>query len=168
MKDTQGIMSIQEVLTIESFWRGIITPLHLQLPLSGLNQGGEVMRKNIPMIGILDIIRSLMLIHIVTWIHFVIMRSLHFKILISFGMAIVVLTTFVTMNLTGPLGVGDENGMTTHMMIMTIGPVFPIRAGRTAVRGIMNMVDIVMILIMKVAVGEMAIGGGVNLVIEIA
>lgn len=158
-------MCIQEVTTTEIFWRGITNPLLLMLLVSGLNQGGQLMRKNIPTIGILGVIRSLMLIHIVTWMLFVIMRSLHFKILISFGMAIGVLTAFVIMNLTGPLGLGDENEMTTHMMIMTIGHVFPIRAGTTAVRGIMNMADIVMILIMKEAVEEMAIGGGA---IEIA
>ena len=92
-------MSTQEVPTTEIYLRGITTPLLV----SGLNQGGEVMRKNIPMIEILGVTRSLMLTHIVTWIHFVIMRSLHFEILISFGMAIMVLTTFMIMNLTGPL-----------------------------------------------------------------
>jgi len=52
------------------------------------------------------------------------------------------------------------------MMIMTIGPASPIKTGRIAVTGIMTMVGIVMILIMKEAVGEMVIGGGVNPVIR--
>lgn len=165
MKDTPGIVFIQEVPTTVIFQRGIIIPLLLLL-VSGLNQGGEVMRKNIPVMRILGIIRSLLWIHIGTWIHIVIMRSL-FMILISFGMAIVVLTNSMIMNLTGRLGMGGEIGKTTHMMIMIIGPAFPIRAGTTAMRGIMNIVDIVMILIIKEAVAEMAVGGSVDHVIEI-
>ncbi|KHG13074.1 rbm5-a: RNA-binding protein 5-A [Gossypium arboreum] len=43
----------------------------------------------------------------------------------------------------------------------------PSRAGTTAVRGIMNIVEIVMILVIKEAVAEMAVGGSVNHVIEI-
>ncbi|PPR80530.1 hypothetical protein GOBAR_AA40182 [Gossypium barbadense] len=43
----------------------------------------------------------------------------------------------------------------------------PSRAGTTAVRGIMNIVEIVMILIIKEAVAEMVVGGSVNHVIEI-
>ncbi|KAB2015727.1 hypothetical protein ES319_D08G046400v1 [Gossypium barbadense] len=165
MKDTPVLVFIQEVPTTIIFQRRIIIPLLLLL-VSGLNQGGEVMRKNIPVMRILGIIRTFMCIHIGTWIHIVIMRSL-FKILISFGMAIVVLTTSVIMNLAGPLGMGGKIGKTTHMIIMIIGLTFPIRAGTTAVRGIMNIVEIVMILIIKEAVAEMVVGGSVNHVIEI-
>lgn len=52
------------------------------------------------------------------------------------------------------------------MMIMTTSPEHPlIIVGRIAMRGIMIMVDIVMILIMKEVVEEIVIGGNANHVI---
>lgn len=49
------------------------------------------------------------------------------------------------------------------MMIMTTDLVFCIKAGKTAVKGIMIMEDRVMILIMTEEGGEMVTGEGVNL-----
>lgn len=49
------------------------------------------------------------------------------------------------------------------MMIMTTDLVFRIKAGKTAVKGIMIMEDRVMILIMTEEGGEMVTGEGVNL-----
>ena len=86
--------------------------------------------------------------------------------LFMIGMAATASTTTAIMDLIGLLGSGNVTVMNMHMMIMTISHALPIKIGRIAVRGIMNMAGIVMILIMKEAAGEMAIGGGVDPMIE--
>jgi hypothetical protein len=85
--------------------------------------------------------------------------------LFMIGMATTASTTTVITDLIGLLGLGNVTVMIMHMMIMTISHTL-IKIGRIAMRGIMNMVGIVMILIMKEAAGEMAIGGGVDPMIE--
>jgi hypothetical protein len=120
----------------------------------GPNQEGEVMKKNTPSRRSLGDMRDRTLILIMIWMLFMI------------GMATIASTTTMIINLTGLLGLGNMTVMIMHMMIMTISHVLPIRNGGIAVRGIMNMVTVVMILIMKEAAGEMAIGGGVNPMIE--
>lgn len=86
--------------------------------------------------------------------------------LFMIGMATTASTTTVITDLIGLLGLGNVTVMIMHMMIMTISHILPIRNGGIAMRGIMNMVAIVMILIMKEAAGEMAVGGGVDPMIE--
>lgn len=63
MKGHRGKMSIQGVLSIETYWRGIRIHHHYRL-LCGLNQGEETMKMNIPLRGIIDDKRSRMLFHI--------------------------------------------------------------------------------------------------------
>ena len=86
--------------------------------------------------------------------------------LFMIGMATTASTTTVITDLIGLLGLGNVTVMIMHMMIMTISHTLLIKIGRIAMRGIMNMVGIVMILIMKEAAGEMAVGGGVDPMIE--
>ena len=86
--------------------------------------------------------------------------------LFMIGMATTASTTTVITDLIGLLGLGNVTVMIMHMMIMTISHTLLIKTGRIAMRGIMNMVGIVMILIMKEAAGEMAVGGGVDPMIE--
>lgn len=109
----------------------------------------------------------MLIIPIMRWILFMILRLMQFRTSISFGMAIELLTIIVIMDLTSLPGLVGVIGTIMHMVIMTIGLVLPIKAGRIAVKGITSMVGIVMILIMIEAVEEMVVGGGVDLVIEI-
>lgn len=163
MKDTQGTTSIQEMLFTAMFWIGITIHHHLMLLVYGHIQEEEVMKKKFPLIGIGDM-RNNTLIHIMRWITFVIMRLIHFRNLINFEIAIAVLIAIVILDLTGLQGLVDVIVMITRMMISTIGPVLPIKTGRRVVKGIMTMADTVMILIMTEVVGEIAIGGVVDLV----
>lgn len=157
-------MFIQEAHSTVMFWIGITTHHHLMLLVYGHIQEGEVTKKNFPLIGNLGDMRNSTWIHIMRWITSVIMRLIHFRNLINYGMAITVLTAIGILGLRGLQGLGDVIMMIMHMMILTIGPVLPIRPGGTVVKGIMTMVGIVMILIMTEVVGERAIGGVVNLV----
>lgn len=109
----------------------------------------------------------MLIILIMRWILFMILRLMQFGTSISFGMAFEMLTIIVIMDLTSLPGLVGVIGTIMHMVIMTIGLVLPIKTGRIAVKGITSMVGIVMILIMIEAVEEMVIGGGVDLVIEI-
>lgn len=81
-------------------------------------------------------------------------------------MAIATWKTIVSMGLIGVPGLEHVIEMIMHMMIMITGLAIPAKIGRTAVRGIMNMVDIVMIQTMREAIKEREIGGGAIPVIE--
>lgn len=164
MKDTQEIMSTQEMPSTVTFWIEITTHHHHLLLVSGHSQEGEAMRKNIQLIGNLDDMINSILTPIMRWILFMTLRLIHFRNLINFGMAIAMLRTIVIMDLISLLDLGDVSVMIMHMMIMSIDPVLPLKTGRIVVKGIMT--GIVMILIMREVVGEMVIGGGVNPVIE--
>lgn len=166
MKGTRGITSTKELLSIGTLWRETIIHPHPQLLVFGLRREGEVMKKNIPLRGNLGGMISLMLNHIMRWTIFVIMKLNHFMILISSEMAITIWITIEIMDLTELLGLEDVIVMIMLMMIMIIGLGFLIRTERIVMKETMTMEDIVMILIMIGGVGEMAIGGGVNLVIE--
>jgi hypothetical protein len=166
MKDIQEIMFTRGMPSNVMFWIGRTIHHHLLLWVFGHNQGGEVMKKIIHLIGNLGDMRNRTLIPTMRLMPFMIMRMIQFRNLISFGMTIAVWITIVIMDLTGLLGLGAVTMMIMLMMIMTIGPAFLIKTGRVAVTGIMTMVGIVMILIMTEAVREMVIGGGVNPVIR--
>ena len=162
MKDIQEITFTRGMPFIVMYWIGRIIHHHhhhrLLLWLFGHSRGGEVMKRNIHLIGNLGDMRNHTLIHS--------MRMMKFRNLINFGMTIAVWITIVIMDLTGLVGLGSVTMMIILMMIMTIGPAFPIKIGRIAVTGITTMVGIVMILIMTEAIGEMVIGGGVTPVIR--
>ena len=154
MKDIQEITFTRGMPFIVMYWIGRIIHHHhhhrLLLWLFGHSRGGEVMKRNIHLIGNLGDMRNHTLIHS--------MRMMKFRNLISFGMTIAVWITIVIMDLTGLVGLGSVTMMIILMMIMTIGPAFPIKIGRIAVTGITTMVGIVMFLFMTKAVGVMVIG----------
>lgn len=64
MKGSLGKMFTQGVPFNEMYWRGITILLHHHQLGCGLKQGGEVMKKSILLIEILDVMRSCMLFHI--------------------------------------------------------------------------------------------------------
>uniref|UniRef100_A0A2P2MAC5 RNA-binding protein 5-B isoform X2 n=1 Tax=Rhizophora mucronata TaxID=61149 RepID=A0A2P2MAC5_RHIMU len=124
------------------------------------------MKKTISLIGSLGDMRNHVWTHTLKWILFVIARLIQLTTLISSERAIEKWTTIMIMDLTGLLGLGDVTMMTMHMMTMTINIALLIQAGKTVVRGTMNMVGTVMILTMIEAIEEMATGSDVNLEIE--
>ena len=154
MKDTQGTTSTQEM---PSLGRTIL--FHLVL-IFGLNHVGETMKMNTHLIGNLDKMRNHTSLHTMRWILFVIMTLIHFGELISFMTVIAIWKVIVIMDLTDLQGLGCVTVMS--MMIMTTGPVSPIKAGRTAERENMIMVVIVMILIMTEAAEGTVAGGGMD------
>ncbi|KAL0296782.1 UNVERIFIED_CONTAM: suppressor of abi3-5 [Sesamum radiatum] len=147
---------------IETYWRGItILHSHHQL-VCGLKQGGETMKKNILLRGIIDGMKSRMLFH--TMMQFIllmklikIMRVKHFLQCVSGG---VYQHIDNIMMIHRPARYGVIVRI-MDMMIMIIGPVPHIKVGRTAVKGIMTMDDRVMIQTTTEAVGET--GESVNL-----
>lgn len=163
MKGTQGIIYIIEVPSTVMFWIGRHIR-HQDHPLAiGVNPNVEVMMKIIHWIGNLDVFSVLIMIHIIRLMLSEIGRLIHIQNLISFGMAMPAMKTMVIEDMINLAGLGDMIMMTMHMMmIMAIGLVYPIIIGRIAMRGILIMVDTVMILIME-EVEEIVIGSDADL-----
>lgn len=158
----------REIISTVTFWIG--RPIcHLDLLLAtGVKPNGEVMMKIMHLTGNLDVFRGPIMNRIIRLMVSGIVRLTPIQNMKGFGMAILALKTMVIedmINLPGLLEMTMV--MIMHMMmIMTTSPEHPlIIVGRIAMRGIMIMVDIVMILIMKEVVEEIVIGGDANHVI---
>lgn len=158
MRDFQGTPYTQGMHSIKTFMRGITSLRHHLFLAFGLNQG-EIMMKNMHMLGNRGDMRSHTLIHFMRLIDFVkqisierlmlSMMVINFVIAIAVLMATVMLIAIVIMGLIGLPGSGDVIVVILAVMILTIGIVFPIKAGRAVVREIMIMVAITMILTMR-------------------
>lgn len=102
MNDTREITLTQEMpFTMILPIGKTIHHRHLQPLAFGLHQGGEVMKMNTLLIGVLDDMKNHIMSHTVTWMLLTIMKLIHIRILIGFVMAIAVSVIFVIRELTG-------------------------------------------------------------------
>lgn len=144
MTDIRERISTQEMHIPGTYWRGIIILLRPLILVSGLTRGGRVMRESIQLKELLEDMILIMIL-------------MHVRGMINFEVDIVLLMTTVIMVLIVLLGLGIWTVMTMGLMIMGTDLAFHINIERIAVKGIMDMTVIVMTLIMRETVGEMAI-----------